>query len=89
MAFFLLLLGAIGAVADWRYIRAGGVRPTKNEWRYLGATVAVAIVALVTLGLLGGSAEGLGQATALVGSLIFALWEFRRFRIRRSNRLTS
>lgn len=87
MAFLLLLLGVLGAVIDWRYVRAGGARPTRKEWVYLGVTITICAVALIVLGLLGGSAEGLGQATALLGALVFVLWEFRRFRIRRSNPL--
>jgi len=85
MAFLLLLIGVLGAIADWRYVRAGGVKPARKDWIYLGVVIGLCAVVLIVLGLLGGSAEGVGQATALLGALVFALWEFGRFRTRRSN----
>jgi len=85
MALALLFLAMLGAVADWRYVMAGGVQPTREETRHIGVTIALCVVALVALRLLGGSAEVLGQATALLGSLVFVLWEFGRFRVRRSH----
>ncbi len=81
----LLLAAIVGAFFDWRYVRAGGVRPTGKQKLYLGITVAICALLLIALALLGGSAEGLGQASALLTVLIFALWEFGRFRVRRGN----
>jgi hypothetical protein len=84
----LLFWGAlIAAYFDWRYVRAGGVRPTRDDYRYLGYGVALCVVTLVGLGLLGGNAGALGNLTAFLVSVMFAMWEWRRYRIRRANRV--
>lgn len=84
----LLFWGAlIAAYFDWRYVRAGGVRPTRDEYRYLGYAIAVSLVGLVALALNGANAGGLGNMTALLVSLMFAMWEWRRYRVRRANRV--
>ena len=82
-----LLWSTWGAIVDWRYVRHGGVRATRNE--RISALVAVALGAAVIaiLGARGVSASSLGSATATVGTLIFSLWELSRWRVRRNNPL--
>ena len=78
-------VAVVAAFFDWRYVRAGGVRPTRDEYRYLGYAVGLCVIALVGLALYGARAEGLGAMTALVFPLIFILWEWRRYRTRRTH----
>lgn len=78
-------LAVVGAFFDWRYIRRGGQRPTREERLYLAAALALcaATVALMFVRAGGGPAGGLA---ALLGSLVFGLYQLRRFFIRRSAR---
>jgi hypothetical protein len=84
----IFLLWAIwGAVVDWKYVRRGGARATRSD-RLCGlAAVGLGAALLVFLGVRGASAESLGSITALVGTLVFSLWEFARWRVRRKNPL--
>jgi hypothetical protein len=84
--FGLILLWAIwGAIADFRYRKRGGVKPTHGEWRGLGYACALGLGLLILLGALGATARAEGSLTALVVPLIFGLWEFSRWRIRRQH----
>jgi len=85
----IFLLWAIwGAIVDWRYVQRGGVRATGSD--KLGGLVAVGLglAMIVFLGVRGASAESLGSLTATVGTLVFSLWEFSRWRVRRKNPLS-
>ncbi len=85
MNFVMILLAIVGAIYDRRYKKAGGKRATKNE-KGLFAIVCLAIVALlITLAVLGASAESLGEVTVYLAILMFALWELGRWRVRRRN----
>jgi len=79
------------AVAGWffdgRYIRAGGVRPPTSDKRYLAIACGLCVAALLLLGLAGADGGAIGDATFLLMSLVFGLWEFRRYRIRRTHPL--
>jgi hypothetical protein len=82
----IFILWAIwGAIVDWGYVKRGGVRPTRNDKIGVLAAIGLSIVAMVALSLYGASPEALGHMTALLLALIFPLWEFARWRIRRKN----
>lgn len=81
----LLILAIVGAVVDYRYVKAGGLRSTRKERAYLGVATGLCIVVLVVFGTLGASAEALGAASVDVSVFLFALWELGRFRTRRDN----
>ena len=74
-----------GAIVDSGYKRRGGVRPTRNDKIGLLSAIGLSVVTMVALGLYGASGEALGHLTALFLALIFPLWEFARWRIRRKN----
>lgn len=82
----LFWLGIAGLVMDWRYMKSGGVRPTREEKRYLAYAVALSVGAIVVLALLGGSAAGLGNMAGLLMSFIVFLWSARRYMVRRRAR---
>jgi hypothetical protein len=74
-----------GAIANWRYVKRGGVRATRTN--KLGGLTAVGlgVALLVFLGVRGASAESIGSMTATMTALIFSLWELSRWRVRRKN----
>lgn len=83
-----LLWATWGAIANWRYVKRGGVRPTRSDKLYLLVAVGLGLMLLVFLGARGTSAYSIGSTMAFVGTLIFSLWEFSRWRIRRKNPLS-
>jgi hypothetical protein len=71
-----LLWSMWGAIVDWRYVRRGGVRATRNEGLYALVAMVLGLALIAILGARGVSAASLGSVTANVGTLIFSLWEF-------------
>lgn len=80
---FLYSLAIVGAVMDWRYVRAGGVRSSAAEKRNVGIAGLLVIGTALTMGFLGGQAGPIGDFVGLMIWLIFAFWEFRRWTVRR------
>ena len=78
----LLILGIAGAVADRRYLRAGGARSTRRDKLLFSIAIGLSML-VVGAGVLSGSAELTGDLISLFGPLLFALWELGRFRTRR------
>ncbi len=88
----LLILAAWGAIADSRYKRKGGKRPTKREKVLLLSCIAVVITLLVVFAVRGATeaeatAHSIGYVTTQIAILLFALWEMGRWRVRRANPL--
>jgi len=84
----IFLLWAIwGSIVNWRYVKRGGVRATRSDKLWGLAAVGLGLAVIVFLGVRGASAESLGSLTATVGTLVFSLWEFSRWRVRRKNPL--
>jgi len=84
----IFLLWAVwGAIANWRYVKRGGVRATRRDKFWGLAAVGLGLAVIVFFGARGASAESVGSMTATVGALIFLLWEFSRWRVRRKNPL--
>jgi len=83
----LLILAILGAFADWRYRRRGGLGPSGRERVLLVVAISMCAALMVVLGLMGADLEALGAASVQLGVLLFALWQFRRWRIRRANPL--
>jgi len=82
----IFILWAIwGAIVDSRYKSRGGVRPSRNEKIGVLSAIGLCIATMVVLGILGASGALLGHMTILFTTLIFCLWEFARWRIRRQN----
>jgi hypothetical protein len=79
----LLILAVWGAIADWRYKRNGGTPPSKRDKIIFFSTVGAAVMILVVLGTLGSSEEALGRLTVGLAAILFAAWEFGRWRMRR------
>jgi len=83
MSGVLLLWALWGAVIDWRYIRRGGMRPSRNDKIGVLAALGFCTVVMALLGIRGASGESLGSMAGLCITLIFSLWEGARWRIRR------
>jgi hypothetical protein len=84
----IFILWAIwGAIANWRYVKRGGVRATRTDKLGGMAAVGLGLALIVFLGARGASAESLGSMTATIFALIFSLWELSRWRVRRNNPL--
>jgi hypothetical protein len=82
----IFLLWAIwGAIADWRYISRGGLSPTRKDKLFVLAAIGLSFAVMVLLGIMGGSTAGEIDTIVLLGTLIFGLWEFGRWRVRRKN----
>jgi O-antigen/teichoic acid export membrane protein len=78
-------VSVVGAVIDWRYVRRGGQRPTRADWRRLAVSVLLAAIVIGVLLVMGGDAGVAGSVTSLLTVLIFWLWEFRRWLTRWQN----
>jgi hypothetical protein len=84
----IFLLWAIwGAIVNTRYVRRGGVRATRSDKMGLLIAAGLGLAAIVFLGARGASAYSLGSTIGTIGTLIFSLWEFARWRARRKNPL--
>jgi 4-amino-4-deoxy-L-arabinose transferase-like glycosyltransferase len=83
----LLLIAIVGAIFDWRYVRAGGKPSTRTDLKYLVVIVLTGVVILVWLGLRGASARALGSLTGFGFVLTFLAWEIARWNVRRKNLL--
>ena len=81
----LLILAAAAAIADRRYIRAGGVRSSRRDKIYFSIAVGLCLAVLVLLAVQGASSGDLGTAAGFLTPVLFALWELGRFRTRRAN----
>lgn len=86
----LFLLAVCGALADWRYVRKGGVRSGKRD-RVLVWTIAAIFLAIVIfygygLGRMGAPLESVASSTGKLTSyfflLVFIAYEFLRWRVR-------
>lgn len=85
MVAFLFWAGVSALIFDWRYIRAGGERPSTDDYRYLAYAVGLCVLGVVGFGAMGARAEGLGDMTALLTATIVAMWGWRRYRIRKAH----
>jgi len=85
MGAILLLMALCGAIADWRYLRRGGMPATRKQKQWIGIAVLLCIALLVILGLMETNAEGLGAVAGKLSVLLFAVWELSRWRVRRAN----
>ena len=82
----IFLVWAIwGAIVNTRYVRRGGVRATRSDKLGLLAAVGLGLTVVVFLAARGASAYFFGSMMATIGTLIFSLWEFGRWRVRRKN----
>ena len=85
-----LLLAVCGAIADWRYVRKGGVRPGKRDrilvWTLAAVFLGIVIFYEYRLGPTGGtpksSAEFISELTFEFFALVFIAHEFLRWRVR-------
>jgi hypothetical protein len=81
---FWWVLGSV--VVDWRYRARGGVPPTKVEKMWFWIVFCVWIGIMILGWFLAGNPSGFeGDMTALFVQLPLGIWEFRRWRVRRSN----
>jgi hypothetical protein len=87
MLVILLILAIAGAVADWKYKKRGGTPSTFKDRLYFGIACGLCAAMFVILAISGGGAEAAGSLAALVGALLFVLWEAGRWRTRRKNPL--
>jgi drug/metabolite transporter (DMT)-like permease len=83
----VFIAAIVGSVIDWRYQKRGGKQPTgKERLLFIGGIVACGVL-LVVFGLQGARAEWLGGMTATLVSILFSVWEFHRWRVRRRHPL--
>jgi hypothetical protein len=84
VAGLLLIAAIIGAVADYRYKRAGGQRPTRKDRLLFGSLVAVVAGAIALAEYLGADPYGILGFTILpLFICLFGAWELGRWRMRR------
>ncbi len=84
----LLILAIIGAVCDRRYLKAGGEPPSEKHYRLMFITVIVVIAFVAVLSLMSNHpGTVLIQVGFRFGIILFALWQFGRFRMRRKHPL--
>ena len=60
----LFWLAVVGFIIDWRCIRRGGVRPTREERIGLGNPVTVTVFTIIVLLAMGANAPGAGNMAA-------------------------
>ena len=77
-----VIVGLIGAVLDWRYLKRGGLKPTRKQKLIAWATLAFCCVALILIGIFG-SGYFVGYVSVYFFITLFLLWEFQRWRVRR------
>jgi len=83
----VLVLSVWGFIADWRYKRKGGKRPTKTDYIVLAVIVVAVFGGIALLVHLQYNTEILGEASVPLAIWIFGLWEFSRWRTRSKNPL--
>jgi drug/metabolite transporter (DMT)-like permease len=84
---FIFFVSVFAAMIDWRYKRRGGKKPSaRDRWMFCAACV-FCIICVAVFGFMGASPEGMGLLTTNILILLFAVWEFGRWRIRRKNPL--
>jgi hypothetical protein len=84
----LLILATWGAIIDSRYKHRGGKKPSKWDWLFFFAAALLLPVPLsVTFVLLRADAPAFGFVFIEAATLLFALWELGRWRVRRNNPL--
>jgi hypothetical protein len=83
----LLFLWALwGAIVDWRYKRRGGSKPDWNERRPYLIAVGVGLGIMVAGGIWSSDPAGVCAAVIVfLGTLVFPVWEYGRWRIRQKN----
>jgi hypothetical protein len=77
-----LWAAVIFAVRDWRYLRKGGVRPTRREKQYVAIAIVLCVAVMLLAVVSGGPPQTFGRLTAYFLVVIFAVWELRRVFIR-------
>jgi hypothetical protein len=80
-----LVLAICGAILDRKYKERGGLKPDWSERRPYLIAGGVCLGLMVFLGIRGGTAEAEADLAVFFGTLVFGLWEFGRWRIRRKN----
>lgn len=84
VAGLLLILAICGAVADFRYKRAGGKGPTRKDRWLFGSLVVLVVGAIALTEYLGADRYGiLGFTIVPLFVWFFAAWELGRWRMRR------
>jgi hypothetical protein len=78
----LLWFAVIGAVRDWRYMRRGGVHPTRREKWSLVLAIVLCVTVMFLPVVAGGDPEVLGRLTTYLLVGIFVVWEGWRVFIR-------
>lgn len=81
----LFWASVVAAVFDWRYIRKGGKKPTRSDYGMLAVALGLCVIVMALFTLGGAAAGGLGSIVAILFTVVFMLWEFTRFRVRRAN----
>jgi small-conductance mechanosensitive channel len=79
----VLLLSVIGAIADWRYKRAGGKPSSRRDKILFFSIVLLVAGTMVVLGYLGFNPAILGHITVPLALWLFFAWELGRWRMRR------
>ena len=83
----VLLASIYGFLADWRYKRKGGQRPSKTDYLSLGIILIVVFGGIAILNYLNYNAEILALASLPLAIGIFGMWELSRWRVRSKNPL--
>lgn len=80
----ILILSVVGAVQDWRYVRAGGKRSSWKEIVGFWIIVAVITAATAVTEMTGFDPYGiLGYVLLPIALALFGVWALGRFRTRR------
>jgi hypothetical protein len=80
----LLILSIFGAIADWRYKRAGGKPSSRRDRILFWSVVLVVAVPIFVVEIIGADPRGiLGFVVVPLALWLFFAWELGRWRMRR------
>jgi peptidoglycan/LPS O-acetylase OafA/YrhL len=85
------ILSIWGGIADWRYKRRGGKKPTKRQRVFFAIALCLVAASLFVMVVLGGSQgpgpEMAGHLAAPMPFVFLAIWELIRWNVRLKNPL--
>ena len=81
--FLLLILAIAGAIVDRRYKKAGGKPSSKRDKIFFWSLAGLFVVLFTVLGFMGAYPEEIAGASLSMALVLFAVWEFGRWRMRR------
>ena len=79
----ILFVAIVAAIIDWRYKRRGGKRPTTRDRMLFTVAILVCAAFVAFFAFHGLGASTLGSVSGFLFVILFGLWEFARWMVRR------